>query len=620
MSLRKINRRSPWCWIPTLYFAEGIPYVAVMTIAVILYKRMGVSNTEIALYTSWLYLPWVLKPLWSPFVDILKTRRWWIIMMQLLVGAGLAGIAFTIPASFFLQVTLAFFWLLAFSSATHDIAADGFYMIALTPHEQSLYVGIRSTFYRIAMITGQGLLIILTGWLEIVSGYSPVEFKVMNSPIPENERFITSQKDFVLSSSTLYIAPGTISVDSVQNVVSRVNNYNRQQGFVPAEEVTMSPNKAKRLVTESWWENYVSRPLGNFIRKHFGDEENAKTGNSVVSGNVGIISVKPVKIPEPDREIMLNTHLRRGDNSFQLIAGERLVFTHLNGDKPAYMVIRADAMLTGKSEALFRGLSGNIPFAWSITFFVLAGMFLFLSGYHRWVLPRPSGDIQGNFRTVKEVFREFWRTFVSFFRKKEIGIGILFMLTYRLAESQLLKLASPFMLDDRDAGGLGLTTGEVGMVYGTVGVIALTIGGILGGIAASRKGLHFWLWPMALAISLPNLVYVYLSYMQPESLLWINIAVAVEQFGYGFGFTAYMLYMIYISEGEHKTAHYAICTAFMALGMMIPGMAAGWIEELIGYNHFFIWVMICTLPGFAVLPFLKIDRTFGINEDTDEKS
>ena len=169
MSLRKINRRSPWCWIPTLYFAEGIPYVAVMTIAVILYKRMGVSNTENALYTSWLYLPWVLKPLWSPFVDILKTRRWWIIMMQLLVGAGLAGIAFTIPTSFFLQVTLAFFWLLAFSSATHDIAADGFYMIALTPHEQSLYVGIRSTFYRIAMITGQGLLIILAGWLEIVS-------------------------------------------------------------------------------------------------------------------------------------------------------------------------------------------------------------------------------------------------------------------------------------------------------------------------------------------------------------------------------------------------------------------------------------------------------------------
>ena len=266
MSLRKINRRSPWCWIPTLYFAEGIPYVAVMTIAVILYKRMGVSNTEIALYTSWLYLPWVLKPLWSPFVDILKTRRWWIIMMQLLVGAGLAGIAFTISTSFFLQVTLAFFWLLAFSSATHDIAADGFYMIALTPHEQSLYVGIRSTFYRIAMITGQGLLIILAGWLEIVSGYSPVEFKVMNSPVPENERFITSQKDFVLSSSTLYIAPGTISVDSVQNVVSRVNNYNRQQGFVPAEEVTMSPNKAKRLVTESRWENYVSRTIGNIIR------------------------------------------------------------------------------------------------------------------------------------------------------------------------------------------------------------------------------------------------------------------------------------------------------------------------------------------------------------------
>lgn len=619
MSQEGKNNRSPWSWIPTLYFAEGIPYVAVMTIAVILYKRMGISNTEIALYTSWLYLPWVLKPLWSPFVDILRTRRWWIVAMQLLIGAGLAGVAFMIPTTFFWQATLAFFWLLAFSSATHDIAADGFYMIALTPHEQSLYVGIRSTFYRIAMITGQGLLIILAGWLEIASGQSPVEFRVTNEPTL-TEQQITQQNDFILSSPTLYIAPGTIPADSAQNKLSQVNTYNRKYGFVAEEKTAVSCPANKPENSPSLWESHISRPLGNFIQVHFGNRKTKEQGNKNISGKIGIVSVRPAKTPEPGKKIVLNTHLQRGDNSFQLVAGERLVFTHENGDTPAYIAVRADAKLSGKSEASFRGLSGNIPFAWSVTFFVLAGVFLLLSSYHRWILPRPSGDKQGNLRTVKEVLREFGETFVTFFRKKEIGTGILFMLTYRLAESQLLKLASPFMLDARDAGGLGLTTGEVGLVYGTVGVIALTIGGIAGGIVASRKGLRFWIWPMALAISLPNLVYVYLSYVQPENLLWVNIAVTVEQLGYGFGFTAYMLYMIYISEGEHKTAHYAICTAFMALGMMIPGMAAGWIEELVGYKHFFIWVMICTLPGFAVVPFLKIDRTFGIRKKTEENS
>ena len=172
------TKRNPWSWIPTLYFAEGIPYVIVMTVSVIMYKRMGISNTDIALYTSWLYLPWVIKPLWSPVVDILRTKRFWIITMQLFIGAGLAGVAFTIPVSNFFQYTLAFFWLLAFSSATHDIAADGFYMLGLSEHQQAFFVGIRSTFYRVAMITGQGLLIIVAGYLESSTGLGQVEFDV----------------------------------------------------------------------------------------------------------------------------------------------------------------------------------------------------------------------------------------------------------------------------------------------------------------------------------------------------------------------------------------------------------------------------------------------------------
>ncbi len=419
---------SPWSWIPTLYFAEGLPYVAVMTVSVIMYKRFGLSNTDIALYTSWLYLPWVIKPFWSPFVDILKTKRWWIVTMQLLIGAGLAGIAFTLPTPFYLQASLAFFWLMAFSSATHDIAADGFYMLALDDSQQSFFVGIRSTFYRLAMISGQGLLIILAGSLE-------------------------------------------------------------------------------------------------------------KT-------------------------------------------------------------------------------TGKIPLAWSITFFIMAGLFIAFMVYHRFLLPRPAEDTGKEAETPKMVLIEFGNTFKSFFTKKGIGLAIAFILLYRLAEAMLVKLASPFLLDAREIGGLGLGTQEVGLVYGTVGVIALTLGGIIGGIVASRNGLKHWLWPMALAITLPNAAYLLLSHYQPDSFLWVNIAVAIEQFGYGFGFTAYMLYLIYFSQGEHKTAHYSICTGFMALGMMLPGMAAGWIQEQLGYDRFFILIMLLTIPTLILIPFLKVDSEFGKKKET----
>lgn len=414
---------SPWAWIPTLYFAQGLPYVAVMTISVIMYKRLGISNAELAFYTGWLNLPWVIKPLWSPFIDLMKTKRWWTTTMQLLIGAGLAGIAFTIPTEHFFQWTLAIFWLMAFSSATHDIAADGFYMLGLNSHQQALFVGIRSTFYRIATIAGQGLLIMLAGYLE------------------------TS--------------------------------------------------------------------------------------------------------------------------------------------------------------------TGNIPYAWSITFMVLAGLFLGLWGYHQFILPRPDSDKAACEISANTLMKEFLATFTSFFKKKQAGIAILFMLLYRLPEAQLAKMGIPFLVDHINVGGLGLTTEQIGFVQGTVGIIGLTLGGILGGIAVSRGGLKHWLWPMVWAISLPDIVYVYLSYIQPESLLLINICVFIEQFGYGFGFTAYMLYLIYFADGEHKTAHYAICTAFMALGMMIPGMAAGWLQEIMGYRMFFIWIMICTLATFGVAALLKIDPEFG---------
>ena len=407
-----MKKDSPWAWVPTLYFAEGLPYIAVMTLSLVMYKRMGISNTEVALYTGWLNLPWVIKPLWSPFIDLMRTKRWWIVTMQLLIGAALAGIAFLIPADHFFQSTLALFWLMAFASATHDIAADGFYMLGLTPHQQALFVGIRSTFYRLATIAGQGLLIMFAGYLE----------------------------------------------------------------------------KSAR----------------------------------------------------------------------------------------------------------------GIPFAWSMTFLLLSGLFLAVFVYHTFVLPHPKSDRRAATLSASSLWREFLLTFRSFFQKEGIGVALLFMLFYRFPEAQLAKMGIPFLLDPVFEGGLGMTTEQIGFTQGTVGIIGLTIGGILGGIAVSRHGLKHWLWPMVWAISLPDLVYVYLSYFPETSLLWVNVCIFVEQFGYGFGFTAYMMYLIYFSRGTHSTAHYAICTAFMALGMMLPGMAAGWLQEQLGYQLFFIWIMVCCVATFAV--------------------
>jgi PAT family beta-lactamase induction signal transducer AmpG len=278
------------------------------------------------------------------------------------------------------------------------------------------------------------------------------------------------------------------------------------------------------------------------------------------------------------------------------------------------MVVQLDYKLKDQVKSEFKGISGNIRLAWSITFFILAGFFTLIFVYHRFVLPYPDSDHPTVTQSAGDVLREFGHTFASFFQKPGVGLAITFMLLYRLGEAMLVKMASPFLIDPREIGGMGLTTGQVGLVYGTVGVISLTLGGIVGGIAASRNGLKYWIWPMALCITFPHLAYLYLSWFTPDSMILVNIAVGIEQFGYGFGFTAYMLYMIYFADGEHKTAHYAICTGFMALGMMMPGMIAGWLQDLLGYNHFFIWVMICAIPTLLIIPFLKIDKNYGIKK------
>ncbi len=421
--MHKQKKNAPWSWVPSLYFAEGLPNVAILTISAAMYKNFGLSNTEVTFYTGWLALPWVVKPLWSPFIDLLKTKRWWIVSMQLLLGAGFAGIAFCIPLDFYLQSTLALFALVAFASATHDIAADGFYMLTLPPNEQAFFVGIRSTFYRLSTLFGQGVLIYLAGYI------------------------------------------------------------------------------AKR--------------------------------------------------------------------------------------------------------------TDSFSYAWMITFLIIAGLFLAFFVYHKFRLPYPASDKQNVSATKAGIMREFGLTFKSFFAKKHALTAIIFMLTYRFSEAQLLKLIFPFLVDPKDQGGLGLDNQDYGIIYGTLGVIGLTIGGIIGGIVAAKGGLKKWLWPMLLSMLLTSGTFLYLAYYQPISLSVVGLCVVIEQFGYGFGFTAYVLYMMYFSEGEHKTAHYAICTGFMTLGLMLPGMAAGWIQEQLGYVNFFWWVMACSLIPILSACFLKIDPEYG---------
>lgn len=581
---------NPWRWIPSLYFAEGLPYVIVITVSVIMYKRLGISNTDIALYTSWLYLPWVIKPLWSPVVDILRTKRFWITTMQLIIGAGMAGVAFTIPLPDFFQFTLAFFWLLAFSSATHDIAADGFYMLALSEGQQSFFVGIRSTFYRVAMIAGQGLLVILAGFLETTFSVGPAEFKVSTRP----DQFF--QQTIRLDSTEIRPLEGKL------RIVASPSNL----------EIGTRP---------------ITKEAANFYRD-FGHKFNIMNGfnqelisisdttstNELV-GNIGILKLHLSKKPDDGDEYFVKLNNVEGNTSINIVEGQSLKFTSKNWNKPAFVIIQIDPNLQQKVEATFVVNSEKVPIAWIFTFLIIALLFIVFFVYHKMVLPKPVADksVLKSHRT--DSLNEFFRAFIRFFEKPKVLIIIGFLLLYRLGESQLVKMASPFMLDGRDIGGLGLSTSEVGFIYGTIGIIALILGGILGGILISKRGLKKLLWWMLIAINIPNAVYVYMSFVQPASVLLINACVALEQFGYGFGFTAYMMYMIHISDGEYKTSHYAIATGFMALGMMVPGMFSGFIQEAIGYKYFFIWVLIATIPSFIIAKFIPLESKFGIKRN-----
>lgn len=412
----------PWYWIPVLNFASGLPYAIIISVSVIMYKNLGISNEDIGLYTSWLYLPWVIKPLWSPFIELYSTKRKWFLSMQLLISIAFLVVGLTIPTNQFFMISLAIFWVAAFASASNDVASDGFYLLALTKDQQSFFLGIRSTFYRLSMLTGNGLIVIIGGYLE----------------------------------------------------------------------------------------------------QEYGDNQKA----------------------------------------------------------------------------------------WSYTMIFVGLLMTLITVYNFFATPKTETN-QNKLSENSESKANFFSVFASFFQKKQIGLILAFILLFRLGESQLLKMLTPFLIDDIKVGGLGLTTQDVGVIYGTFGVLALTIGGILGGIAISKNGLGKWMLPMILAMHLPIIGFILLAHFHPASVYYVYITVIAEQFGYGFGFAAFMMYLIYVAEGESKTSHYAIATGFMALGMMLPGMASGYIQEYLGYGNFFIWVLLATIPGIILSRFLIYPKDFG---------
>ncbi len=555
MTKQNRKNRNPWAWIPSLYFAEGVPYIIVMFVASDMYKTLGVSNSSLAFWTSILYLPWVIKPLWSPFVDIFSTRRKWIFITQAVLAVSFAGVSLALHLPWWFPLTLIFLWVMAFTSATHDIAADGFYMLALTEKKQAFFTGIKSTFYRLAMIAGLGLLVIITGLILDNTGLKSKKLTVEALPLSEIKKV---------------------------DVQKQIETYKTNQNPTNEPEIKIFPENIKV-------------PLYN---------SETKTD----SVNVWFALSAP---PQDDETVKLTFGQKSGSQDIYLTGKSVFEFNKSNWNKPQMTTIKVKHNLKKKTSAKYDAKAGNVPLAWSVSIGALAILFLLLALYHKIMLPYPASDISSD----KEKKESYWAILAGFFKIKDIIPAIAFLLFYRFSESQLTKMASPFLLDARENGGLALSLTEKGFAYGTVGIVSLLAGGILGGVLAARYGLKKWIWIMAIFINIPNIVYIYMAYVLPENLLTVNSLIAVEQFGYGFGFTGYMLYMLYlVSKSKYKTAHFAVATGFMALGMMLPGMFSGWVQELLGYQHFFIYVIICTIPSFIALWFVNknLDPEFGI--------
>jgi PAT family beta-lactamase induction signal transducer AmpG len=420
MAARVIKASHPVLWVPTLYFAEGLPFVVIATVSVLMYKSMGISDAQIAFFTTLVTWPWTLKPLWGPLLEMFKTKKYFVVATQLIGGIAFGLVALTLPLAGFFQYSLALLMILAFNSATHDIAGDGVYINSLSEKEQSQYVGWQGACYNIGKIMAQGALVYVAGQLEI---------------------------------------------------------------------------------------------------------------------RVGVLH------------------------------------------------------------------------AWMIVMGLFGAIMILLSIWHARFLP--IGGTSAHVTSLSETMRIFWDVVKTFFQKKNIWWGITFIILYRFAEGQAIKIVPLFFRATRQAGGLGLTTSEIGVVYGTFGAAAFILGSILAGYFIAKRGLKKSIFVLCCFFNLPFAAYTFLAITQPTDLIIVGAAVVLEYFGYGFGFVGLILFMMQqIAPGKYKMAHYAFATAIMYLGFMLPSMVSGYISDFLGYKNFFIWVLFATIPSFLVtwlVPFRETD-------------
>ncbi len=402
---------SPTKWILTAYFAQGLPFVAIAAASSLMFKNLGISDSKIAFWTSLIMLPYTIKPLWGPFLEMYKTKKFFVVTTQLFIGILFGLVAFSLSLPNFFVYSIALLALIAFSGATHDMAVDGVYLNALSPQSQAKFIGWQGAAYNVAKILSGGALVYLAGQLE-------VKFGVVN--------------------------------------------------------------------------------------------------------------------------------------------------------------------------------------AWMTVMGIYAVVMVLLSAYHSKMLP--IGGVANNSGSSNEGFEKLKEVVICFFNKKNIWYGIIFIILYRFAEGQAIKITPLFFKAARAQGGLGLSTSQIGIVYGVFGAIAFVLGSILAGNFVSKKGLtKKTLFILCCFFNLPFTMYALLAVLQPESLYFIATAVAIEYFGYGFGFVGLTLFMMQqIAPGNYKMAHYAFATGIMNLGVMIPSMLSGYLSDVLGYRNFFIWVLIATIPAFMV--------------------
>lgn len=422
MSLQNKNRKHPVRWVPTTWFAMGLPFVALASASSILYKNLGVSDSKIAFWTSLIMLPWTLKPLWGPFLEMYKTKKFFVYSTQIFTGVLFGLVALSLHASSFFSISIAILAIIAFSGATHDTAADGVYLNELDARQQAQFVGWQGAFYNIAKIVSGGLLVYLAGIFE---------------------------------------------------------------------------NK------------------------------------------IGIVN------------------------------------------------------------------------AWSIVMLLYGAIMILLGLYNRMVLP--SGGEAKTVHSAREAMATLKDVIISFFQKKYIWFGLAFIVLYRFAEGQAIKITPLFFKASRAEGGLGLSTEQIGMLYGVFGAAAFVLGSIAAGYFVSNKGLNRKTLLLLCAIfNIPFAAYTYLAIALPENLYVIGAAVAVEYFGYGFGFVGLILFIMQqIAPGKYKMAHYAFASGLMNLGFMLPSMISGMVSDYLGYKEFFIWVLISTAPSFLVtwlVPLKKVEE------------